>query len=267
MRDFPRCKSNSTGLSDSITLPEIIIFFPSALVRNRLWHSCQDGNDPASSAFNLKEFGEEIESIRGRLILQTPNDDAKIPNRLDQCHPTQFDDSSSSIQVHSKGGKSYSIDVENNVLNLSGHESAEKCLGRNWRVRTLTVVDVFSFSRIQFEHLRRHLVPLLRRFSSVVHLRFVHTNIHSLHQLNLFGAIGPLRSIEIDEAGNPVTAVPLWRTYLVYRTAHIGLSIVNKLDVTKEEVAEAEKKFCCLATMAYLQLPLYRLSSLPVNPT
>ena len=63
-------------------------------------------------------------------------------------------------------------------------------------------------------------------------LLFNSTNIRHLSQLNALGGLRRLDVLTVEEDGNPVTELHLWKTYLLFRLAHFGLKKINNQDVS-----------------------------------
>jgi leucine-rich repeat-containing protein 49 len=65
-----------------------------------------------------------------------------------------------------------------------------------------------------------------------------------------------LKSITIDPEGNHIVANNKnWRTYAIWRLSHWGLKSINGLEITEEEIAEAENTYNGLSDLVLWSLP------------
>lgn len=65
-----------------------------------------------------------------------------------------------------------------------------------------------------------------------------------------------LKSITIDPEGNHIVANNKnWRTYAIWRLSHWGLKSINGLEITEEEIAEAENTYNGLSELVLWSLP------------
>lgn len=63
-----------------------------------------------------------------------------------------------------------------------------------------------------------------------------------------------LKSITIEGEGNPL-ASKNWRTYAIYRLNHWGLKQINGVEISEDEIAEAENTFGELSDLVLWSLP------------
>jgi leucine-rich repeat-containing protein 49 len=63
-----------------------------------------------------------------------------------------------------------------------------------------------------------------------------------------------LKSITIDVEGNPL-ANKDWRTYAIYRLSHWGLKQINGVEISEEEIVEAETTYNGLSELVLWSLP------------
>jgi leucine-rich repeat-containing protein 49 len=65
-----------------------------------------------------------------------------------------------------------------------------------------------------------------------------------------------VKSITIDPEGNHIVANNKnWRTYAIWRLSHWGLKSINGLEITEEEIAEAENTYNGLSELVLWSLP------------
>lgn len=83
---------------------------------------------------------------------------------------------------------------------------------------------------------------------------FRETNFVCLGQLNAMADTQGLKSIVIDPEGNPL-ASKNWRTYAIYRLSHWGLKQINGVEVSEDEIAEAESTYAGLSELVLWSLP------------
>lgn len=83
---------------------------------------------------------------------------------------------------------------------------------------------------------------------------FRETNFVCLGQLNAMADTQGVKSIVIDPEGNPL-ANKNWRTYAIYRLNHWGLKQINGVEISDEEVAEAENTYGGLSDLVLWSLP------------
>ena len=61
---------------------------------------------------------------------------------------------------------------------------------------------------------------------------FNSTNISHLHQLNGLSGLRHLDHLFVKPEGNPIIDFSLWRTYVVFRLAHLALKRINDVEVS-----------------------------------
>lgn len=64
-----------------------------------------------------------------------------------------------------------------------------------------------------------------------------------------------LKSITIEAEGNPLFACKNWRTYAIYRLSHWGLKQINGVEISEDEIAEAETTYGGLSELVLWSLP------------
>lgn len=92
------------------------------------------------------------------------------------------------------------------------------------------------------------------RFPNVENYVFRETNFVCLGQLNAMADTQGLKSIVIDPEGNPL-ASKNWRTYAIYRLSHWGLKQINGVEISEDEIAEAEATYAGLSELVLWSLP------------
>ncbi|XP_046846864.1 leucine-rich repeat-containing protein 49-like [Xenia sp. Carnegie-2017] len=151
-------------------------------------------------------------------------------------------------------------ELEGETLYLYGRGSLD-AFDRNWGQQATNTVTNIVFKFIDFDEIVSHLGKVQIKFPIVQKLEFSSTNIKSLPQINALAVIKHLESLTISD-DNPVTCFHLWKSYLLFRLAHLSLQYVNGVEVSGEDVVKAEKLFGALSHFTTLCLLQSRLLSL-----
>ena len=133
---------------------------------------------------------------------------------------------------------------------------AIKFVDKQWNVQKAQDVHTVKFSYINFNSISPILGRVKIRFPNVENYIFRETNIVCLGQLNAMADTQGLKSIVIDPEGNPLAnANKNWRTYAIYRLNHWGLKQINGVEISDEEIIEAENVYAGLSDLVLWSLP------------
>lgn len=150
-------------------------------------------------------------------------------------------------------GGDYLIEICGRYLNVYG-AGAIKFIDRQWNCQKANDVHTFKFSYVNFNSIATILSKIKCRFPNAENFVFRETNINSLGQLNAFAEIQGICSLVIDPEGNLV-CLKNWRLYAVYRLSHWGIKTINGIDVTGEEIDEAQRAYSGLSDLVLWSLP------------
>ncbi|KAL1514064.1 hypothetical protein ABEB36_003387 [Hypothenemus hampei] len=150
-------------------------------------------------------------------------------------------------------GGDYLIEICGRHLNVYG-QGALRFIDKPWCPNKANDVTTIKFNYVNFNSIVGSLSKIKLRFPNADHYVFKETNITFLGQLNALSEIQGLSSLIIDPEGNPITTKE-WRCYAIYRLAHWGLKIINDLQITEEEIAEANAKYQSLSDLVLWSLP------------
>lgn len=131
---------------------------------------------------------------------------------------------------------------------------AIKFVDKQWSVQKAQDVHTVKFSYINFNSISPILGRIKVRFPNVENYVFRETNIVCLGQLNGMADTQGLKSITIEAEGNPL-ANKNWRTYAIYRLNHWGLKQINGVEISDDEICEAENTFGGLSDLVLWSLP------------
>lgn len=147
------------------------------------------------------------------------------------------------------------MEILGRYLNVYG-VGAIKFVDKQWNVQKAQDVHTVKFSYINFNSISTILGRVKVRFPNVENYVFRETNIICLGQLNAMADTQGLKSITIDPEGNHIVANNKnWRAYCIWRLNHWGLKSINGLEITEEEIAEAEKAYNGLSDLVLWSLP------------
>lgn len=145
------------------------------------------------------------------------------------------------------------VEILGRYLNVYG-VGAVKFVDKQWNAQKAQDVHTVKFSYINFNSISPILGRIKVRFPNVEHFVFRETNFVCLGQLNAMADTQGLKSITIDPEGNPL-ANKNWRTYAIYRLNHWGLKQINGVEISEEEIAEAENTYGGLSDLVLWSLP------------
>ncbi|XP_039276071.1 uncharacterized protein LOC111044844 [Nilaparvata lugens] len=160
--------------------------------------------------------------------------------------------SSTPGKIREQGGD-YLVEISGRYLNVYG-QGALKFIDRPWNPVKAGDVTTIRFNYVNFNSLAPVLCRLKQRFPNAEHFMFRDTNVQALGQLNALADIQGLTSLTIHPEGNPIYDKE-WRSYAIYRLSHWGLSNINDLPVTEEEIVAAASEFAGLSDLVLSSLP------------
>lgn len=127
-------------------------------------------------------------------------------------------------------------------------------IDKQWNSSKANDVNTVKFNYVNFNGIATILNKIKMRFPNIEHFCFKETNIYCLGQLNALAEVQGLVSLTIDNEGNPLT-MKNWRSYSIYRLSHWGLSTINGVKVTENEIKEANLEFQSLSDLVLWSLP------------
>ncbi|XP_031424867.1 leucine-rich repeat-containing protein 49 isoform X2 [Clupea harengus] len=154
--------------------------------------------------------------------------------------------------------ESHLAELDGDTLRLFGAGALE-ALERGWGVQTASAVTTIAFRYISFDAIIPMLPRIRVKFPNLAHLIFLEANISRLPQLAALAQVRRLDQITIHPEGNPVVALSLWRSFLLYRLHHLNLQRLNGVEVTINDVIAAERLFGTLGHIAATETPHCRL--------
>lgn len=147
------------------------------------------------------------------------------------------------------------MEILGRYLNVYG-VGAIKFVDKQWNAQKAQDVHTIKCSYINFNSIAPILSRIKVRFPNVENYVFRETNIVCLGQLNAMADTQGLKSITIDPEGNHLVANNKnWRTYAIWRLNHWGLKQINGLEITDEEIMEAENTYGELSNLVLWSLP------------
>ncbi|XP_061391399.1 uncharacterized protein LOC133326811 [Musca vetustissima] len=158
------------------------------------------------------------------------------------------------IEREREQGGDYLIEICGRYLNIYG-QGALRFIDKLWNPTKANDVHTLNFSYINFNNITAILSRVKVRFPHAEHFVFRETNIHCLGQLNALAELQGLTSLNIDPEGNPLTNKVLWRQYAIYRLSHWGLKTLNGLEVTTEDVDQANIIYAGLSDLILWSMP------------
>ncbi|XP_042904773.1 leucine-rich repeat-containing protein 49 isoform X2 [Parasteatoda tepidariorum] len=159
----------------------------------------------------------------------------------------------------------YLAEVEFSNLKLYGPGAVAATVSNTWAPQTVSLIHAVCFHFIIFDDIAYLLGKMKTQFPNIEAASFECACLETLSQLNALGQIPGLKNLVIENEGNPVLQLSLWRTYAVYRLSP-AIEQINGSMVTELERIKAEEIFGGLGFAASLLLPKYRLSSLLNSP-
>lgn len=160
-------------------------------------------------------------------------------------------------------GGDYLIEICGRYLNVYG-QCALRFIDKQWNSSKANDVSTVKFNYVNFNGITSVLNKLKIRFPNIDHFCFKETNIYCLGQLNALAEVQGLISLTVDSEGNPIT-LKNWRSYAIYRLSHWGLSTINGVEVTENEIKQANSEFQSLSDLVLWSLPEVLLQPLLVR--
>ncbi|XP_073841266.1 uncharacterized protein [Musca autumnalis] len=158
------------------------------------------------------------------------------------------------IEREREQGGDYLIEICGRYLNIYG-QGALRFIDKQWNPTKANDVHTLNFSYINFNNITAILSRIKVRFPHAEHFVFRETNIHCLGQLNALAELQGLTSLYIDPEGNPLTNKELWRQYAIYRLSHWGLKTLNGLEVTAQDIDQANSIYVGLSDLILWSIP------------
>lgn len=163
-------------------------------------------------------------------------------------------------------GRDFLIELDGDLVNVFGAQ-ALKFLDRPWNKQRSLKATSIQFNFVSFDDLVPYLSRLKQNFPNLANFEFLETDIRTMSQLNALALLQGLSSLIIGKEGNPITnktpaATLDWRLYAIYRLEHWGLSSVNNMDITDEEILQANRVFGSLGELAVMVLPQTQINNL-----
>lgn len=150
-------------------------------------------------------------------------------------------------------GGDYLIEICGRYLNVYG-SGAIKFIDRQWNAQKANDVHTLKFSYVNYNNVASIFGRIKNRFPNAEHFTFRETNIQYLGQLNSLAELQGLSSLIIDPDGNGIFS-KLWRQYAIYRLAHWGIKTINDIEITTDEIDEAQKTYSGLSNLVLWSLP------------
>lgn len=177
----------------------------------------------------------------------SPTPVSVTPNTVVKAHKV-----STNEREREQGGD-YLIEICGRYLNIYG-AGAIKFIDRQWNAQKANDVHTLKFSYLNFNSIAPILNRIKVRFPNAENFFFRETNINSLGQLNALAELQGINSLIIDPEGNLI-CTKLWRLYAIYRLSHWGIKTINDVDVTAEEIEEAQQAYSGLSDLVLWSLP------------
>lgn len=155
--------------------------------------------------------------------------------------------------VEKDQGADYLVEICGRYLNIYG-VGALKFVDKQWNMQKANDVHTVKFSYINFNSISPILGKVKNRFANVENYLFRETNITCLGQLNSLADTQGLKSITIEAEGNPISTKS-WRSYAIFRLSHWGLKQINGIEITEDEIQDAEQTYNGLADLVLWSLP------------
>lgn len=179
------------------------------------------------------------------VIVNTPTTPAAVSTAPKQHKPT--------TEREREQGGDYLIEICGRYLNIYG-AGAIKFIDRQWNTQKANDVHTLKFSYLNFNSIAPILNRIKIRFPNAENFLFRETNINGLGQLNALAELQGISSLIIDAEGNLI-CTKSWRLYAVYRLSHWGIKTINDMNVTDEEINEAQKAYSGLSDLVLWSLP------------
>ncbi|CAL4073352.1 unnamed protein product, partial [Meganyctiphanes norvegica] len=157
-------------------------------------------------------------------------------------------------------GPNFLAELEGEKLSLYG-QGALRCTDISWDKSMASVATTARFQYMNFDDIVDIFHKLRVKFPRLEHFVFVETHLAKCSQLNALAELHQVTSLEVRGAGNPLTELPHWRLYAIFRLSHWGLRTINGIEITEDERVEAALMFSSLSQLAFTCLPRDQLSA------
>ncbi|KAF7265554.1 uncharacterized protein LOC143195787 [Rhynchophorus ferrugineus] len=184
----------------------------------------------------------------------------KSTNRAVTAKPKK---SSPCIPKDREQGGDYLIEICGRHLNIYG-QGALRFIDKPWNNTKAQDVNTVKFNYVNFSSVTGFLSKVKHRFPNTDNFVFKETNINCLGQLNAISEVQGLVSLTIDPEGNPICEKN-WRPYAIYRLSHWGLKVINDVEITDEDIKQANIDYQSLSDLVLWSLPDVLLQPLLVR--
>ncbi|KYB26722.1 leucine-rich repeat-containing protein 49 [Tribolium castaneum] len=216
---------------------------------------------PSTSGSDQSAKVEKTRNIKSAVNSRTAA--SRWHNRAATAKPKKQSPSVTTGGKDREQGGDYLIEICGRYLNIYG-QCALRFIDRPWNASKANDVNSVKFNYVNFNGITGILNKLKLRFPNIDNFFFKETNIHCLGQINALAEVQGLISLNIDPEGNPITQKN-WRSYAIYRLSHWGLSVINEVEVTEEEVKKANEEYQSLSDLVLWSLPDVLLQPLLVR--
>ncbi|XP_068243976.1 uncharacterized protein [Palaemon carinicauda] len=195
--------------------------------------------------------------------------DLKVPLTRPKDPERSFSDrgdkSVQAINPHTSGilreqGPNFLAELEGDRLSLYG-QGALRCTDISWEKSMAAAATTARFQYMNFEDIIDIFPKLRVKFPRLENFTFVETHLAKCSQLNALAELHQVTALDVGEEGNPLTQVPHWRLYAIFRLSHWGLRIINGTEVTEDERTDAALMFSPLSQLAFTCLPRDQLAA------
>ncbi|XP_064116423.1 leucine-rich repeat-containing protein 49-like [Macrobrachium nipponense] len=157
-------------------------------------------------------------------------------------------------------GPNFLAELEGDRLSLYG-QGALRCTDISWEKSMAAAAATARFQYMNFEDIIDIFPKLRVKFPRLENFIFVETHLAKCSQLNALAELHQVTALDVGEEGNPLTQVPHWRLYAIFRLSHWGLRIINGREVTEDERTDAALMFSPLSQLAFTCLPKDQLAA------
>ncbi|XP_050737653.1 microtubule-associated protein futsch-like isoform X2 [Eriocheir sinensis] len=166
----------------------------------------------------------------------------------------------SSTGILREQGPNFLAELEGERLSLYG-QGALRCTDLAWEKSMAAAATTARFQYINFDDIVDIFPKLRVKFPRLENFIFVETHLAKCSQLNALAELHQVTSLEVGKEGNPLTQIPYWRLYAVFRLSHWGLRLIDGVEVSEEERTDAAVMFSHLSQLAFTCLPRDQLAA------
>ncbi|XP_045102865.1 leucine-rich repeat-containing protein 49-like isoform X1 [Portunus trituberculatus] len=187
------------------------------------------------------------------------------PKEQERPAAEKIDKSVSAVGQSSTGilreqGPNFLAELEGERLSLYG-QGALRCTDLAWEKSMAAAATTARFQYINYDDIVDIFPKLRVKFPRLENFIFVETHLAKCSQLNALAELHQVTSLEVGKEGNPLTQIPYWRLYAVFRLSHWGLRLIDGTEVNEEERTEAAVMFSHLSQLAFTCLPRDQLAA------